>query len=100
MSSDIKTSEGRVVGSWDGVSAEELKKELARIRQALAAEGKGEKVNPRDIPHRDQLPDDLKSFNAYPLWCCDKEGSCLVGAGANRIEPVDKVLSFSLVDHH
>jgi len=100
MSDEIKTNEGRVVGSWDGNSAEALKQELARIRQVLASEGKGEKVNFRDIPHRDQLPADLHSFNAYPLWCCDKNGSCLVGAAANRIEPVEKVLAFSLVDHH
>jgi hypothetical protein len=66
----------------------------------LASEGKGEKVHFRDIPHRDQLPPDLHNFNAYPLWGCDKNGSCLVGAAANRIEPVAKVLSFSLVEHH
>ena len=100
MSDEIKSSEGRVVGSWDGNSAEELKQELARIRRMLASEGKGEKVQPRDMPHRDQLPPDLESFNAYPLWGCDKNGSCLVGAGANRIESVKKVLAFSLVDHH
>jgi hypothetical protein len=99
MSDEIKSNEGRVVGSWDGNSAEELKQELARIRQMLASEGKGEKVQPRDMPHRDQLPTDLQSFNAYPLWGCDK-GSCLVGAGANRIEPMEKVLAFSLVEHH
>ena len=79
MSDEIKTNEGRVVGSWDGNSAEALKQELARIRQVLASEGKGEKVQFRDIPHRDQLPADLHSFNAYPLWGCDKSGSCLVG---------------------
>lgn len=100
MSNDITTTDGRVVGAWDGVSAEDLKKEIARIKQELASVGKGERVTPREIPHRDQLPDDLKTFNAYPLWGCDKDGSCLVGAGANRIEPVDKVLSYSLVDHH
>jgi hypothetical protein len=100
MSDEIKTSEGRVVGSWNGNSAEELKQELTRIRQVLASEGKGEKVQPRDMPHRDQVPTDLQNFNAYPLWGCDKNGSCLVGAGANRIEPVSKVLSFSLVEHH
>ena len=66
MSDEIKTNEGRVVGSWDGNSAEALKQELARIRQVLASEGKGEKVQFRDVPHRDQLPADLHSFNAYP----------------------------------
>jgi hypothetical protein len=42
----------------------------------------------------------LLNFNAYPLWGCDKAGNCVVGAGANRIEPVAKVLAFSLVEHH
>lgn len=100
MSNDIKTSEGRVVGSWDGVSAKDFMQELMRIRNQLAAERNGEKINPRDMPHRDQLPEDLKQFNAYPLWGCDKSGQCVVGAGANRIEAVEKVLSFSLVEHH
>ena len=100
MSDNIKTSEGRVVGSWNGSSALELKNEVGRIKQRLAAEKSSEKLIPRDMPHRDQIPDDLKSFNAYPLWGCDKSGSCLVGAGANRIESVQKVLAFSLVEHH
>jgi hypothetical protein len=100
MSDDIKTYEGRLVGSWNGNSAQELMTELARIKKQLAAEKSSEKLNHRDIPHRDQIPDDLKAFNAYPLWGCDKSGSCLVGASANRIEPVQKVLSFSLVEHH
>ena len=100
MSDDIKTREGRVVGSWDGVSAEDLKTEMLRIIKTLAEDRNGEKVDARDMPHRDQLPDDLQNFNAYPVWGCDKEGSCLVGAGANRIEPVDKVLAYSLVEHH
>jgi hypothetical protein len=100
MSNEIKTNEGRVVGHWDGVSAKDLMAELGRIRKELATDGKGEKIQPRDMPHRDQLPSDLHQFNAYPLWGCDKNGQCVVGAGANRIEPVEKVLSFSLVEHH
>lgn len=100
MSDEIKTSEGRIVGIWNGESAQDLLKELARIRQMLAAEKSKEKLVPREMPHRDQLPADLSNFNAYPLWGCDKKGSCVVGAGANRIEPVEKVLSFSLVEHH
>ena len=100
MSDEIKTTAGRVVGTWNGESANDLMKELGRIRSELAAERKGEKVNHREMPHRDQIPDDLQKFNAYPLWGCDKHGQCVVGAGANRIEPVEKVLSFSLVEHH
>lgn len=100
MSDEIKTNEGRVVGQWNGESAEDLKTELMRIRQELAEARTGEKIQAKDMPHRDQLPEDLADFRAYPLWGCDKSGSCVVGAGANRIEPVEKVLSFSLVDHH
>ncbi|MBS0232215.1 MAG: hypothetical protein JSR99_01880 [Proteobacteria bacterium] len=100
MSNEIKTSQGRVVGSWNGESAQDLLKELGRIRQMLSAEKSTDKIMPREMPHRDQLPADLVNFNAYPLWGCDKKGSCVVGAGANRIEPVQKVLSFSLVEHH
>ncbi len=100
MSDEVKTSEGRAVGSWDGGSVEDLKQEITRINQVLASEGKGERFAAREMPHREQLHPDLQSFNAYPLWGCDKQGSCLVGAGANRIEPVEKVLLFSLIDHH
>jgi hypothetical protein len=100
MSNEIKTSEGRVVGSWDGVSAKAFMDELMRIRNELAAAGKGEKLQPKEMPHRDQLPADLHQFKAYPLWGCDKSGMCVVGAGANRLEPTEKVLAFSLVEHH
>jgi len=52
------------------------------------------------MPHREQLPEDLHSFKAYHIWGCDKSGRCLVGTNADRIEPVEKVRSFSLIDHH
>jgi hypothetical protein len=81
MSDDIKTNEGRVVGSWNGKSAQDLSRELTRIRQALAAERSSEKLVPRDMPHREQLHKDLLNFNAYPLWGCDKTGNCVVGVG-------------------
>jgi hypothetical protein len=66
MSDEIKTNEGRVVGSWDGNSVEDLKRELTRIRQVLASEGKGEKVQPRDVPHRDQLHPDCRASTLAP----------------------------------
>lgn len=100
MSDEIKTADGRVAGTWNGQSADDLKVELTRIKQRLAADKSGDKLLPRDMPHRDQIPKDLQHFNAYPLWGCDKSGMCLVGAAANRIEPLQKVLSFSLVEHH
>ena len=100
MSNDIKTDSGRVVGSWNGQSVKDLMNELGNIRKQLASERSSEKLNAKDMPHREQIHQDLQNFNAYPLWGCDKTGSCLVGAAANRIEPQEKVLSFSLVDHH
>jgi hypothetical protein len=100
MSNDIKTSSGRKVGEWSGQNATELLDELARIRQALKEEASTERLVAREMPHRDQLPEDLHNFKAYHIWGCDQGGNCVVGTHANRIEPLDKVRSFSLIDHH
>jgi len=97
---EIKTSSGRVVGSWDGKSSKELMAEIRRIKVALAQEKSSDTLVSKEMPHREQIHADLQNFNAYHLWGCDVNGECLVGAGANRIESVDKVLSFSLIDHH
>ena len=66
MSDDIKTNEGRVVGSWNGESAQELLRELTRIRQVLASERGSEKILPRDMPHRDQLHEDPSQTRPLP----------------------------------
>jgi len=97
---EIKTNSGRVVGSWDGVCVKQLMAEIARIKTAMVQEKATDSLDSRTIPHRDQIHEDLQNFKAYHLWGCDKSGQCLVGTGANRIESVEKVLSFSLVDHH
>jgi hypothetical protein len=97
---EIKTNTGRVVGSWNGECAKQLMAEIARINQALAQEKATDKVDSGEMPHREQIHNDLQNFKAYHLWGCDKNGQCLVGTAANRIESVQKVLSFSLVDHH
>jgi len=97
---DIKSSGGRVVGSWNGDRARDLMAEIARVKQGLHQEGGGETLDSRTMPHREQLPEDLLNFKAYHLWGCDKHGECLVGTGANRVESVEKVLSFSLIEHH
>lgn len=97
---EIKTSSGRVVGSWDGKCVKELMAEISRIKTAMAKEGASDALISKEMPHRDQLHEDLLSFKAYHLWGCDVNGQCLVGSGANRIESVEKVLSFSLIDHH
>ena len=100
MSDEIKTNAGRVVGRWNGDSAQDLMGEIARIKQALRQENSSETLDSRAMPHREQLPTDLLEFRAYHLWGCDKRGSCVVGTNANRIESVEKVLSFSLIEHH
>lgn len=97
---DIKTKNGRVVGFWDGNYARDLMAEIARIKKMLAEENAGDSLDSREMPHRDQLHEDLHNFRAYHLWGCDKHGECVVGTNANRIESVEKVLAFSLIDHH
>ena len=99
MSNDIKTSAGTVVGQWDGQNADDLSKELQRIVASLRQQNSAEKLAARDMPHRDQIPEDLRTFKAYTLWGCDARGMCVVGAAANRLES-EKVRAFSLIDHH
>jgi hypothetical protein len=100
MSDEIKTNDGRVVGQWSGENVEALRVELQRIREALRSESSRERLVAKQMPHREQLPEDLHSFKAYHIWGCDTSGQCLVGTNADRIEPLDKVRSFSLIDHH
>ncbi|WP_018078615.1 hypothetical protein [Thiobacillus denitrificans] len=100
MSDEIKTNAGRVVGHWDGQQATQLMSELANIRQQMLKEGSEDKLIAREMPHRDQLPEDLHSFKAYHIWGCDAGGNCVVGTNANRIESIQKVRSFSLIEHH
>ena len=100
MSNEIKTNAGRTVGQWSGERAEELQTELSRIRAELKAGNSTERLVAKEMPHRDQLPEDLHKFKAYHIWGCDLSGNCVVGTHADRIEPLDKVRSFSLIDHH
>ncbi len=100
MSDEIKTNSGRIVGQWSGESAKELQGELARIRGELQSDNSSDRLVAKQMPHREQLPEDLHNFKAYHIWGCDHDGNCLVGTHANRIEPLEKVRSFSLIDHH
>lgn len=100
MSDEIVTQSGVVKGSWNGVDVKELQAELTRIRQELKNEGNTDKLVAADMPHRDQLPEDLKNFNAYPIWGFDKQENCLCGARANRIVPAEDVRRYSMVEHH
>lgn len=97
---EIKTSSGRVIGSWNGEHVRDLMAEIARIKNILTQENSADTLDSRLMPHREQLHKDLLTFKAYHLWGCDKHGECLVGTNANRIESMEKVLSFSLIDHH
>lgn len=100
MSNDIKTVGGTVVGQWNGDNAADLSAELQRIIKGLREENSSDKLNSREMPHRNQIPEDLQAFKAYALWGCDKRGQCVVGAGANRLESIEKVRSFSIIEHH
>jgi hypothetical protein len=100
MSNEIKTESGKVVGQWDGAVATDLMSELKKIMKQLRDEGGRDKLNPKDMPHREQIPEDLQTFQPYRLWGCDKSQTCVVGARADRLEPVAKVRAFSFVEHH
>lgn len=94
MSNDITSRQGAVVGQWDGREVGALKAELARIKRELLSQGSGDKVEPQGVPHREQLPEDLREFTAYIIWACDQSGECLVGSGANRTESVESIREF------
>ncbi len=100
MTNEIKTDAERVVGQWDGRSADDLQSELERIFREMREDKARDRLVARQMPHREQLPEDLQSFNAYHIWGCDPEGRCVVGTRADRIEPVDKIRTYSLIDHH
>ena len=100
MSDEIKTQSGEHVGTWNGDDVNDLMSELMRIRQNLKNAGSVDKVIPAEMPHRDQLPEDLRSFNAYPIWGYDRQDNCLCGARANRIVAAADVRQYSMVDHH
>ena len=96
MVNEIKTRMGRTVGVWDGESVRDLQAELDIIRQKLSQDTSEDRLFPAGIPHRDQLPEDLKNFPAYPIWACDQSGNCLCGAMANRTVSVEDVRQYSI----
>ena len=100
MSNQITSLLGRTVGSWNGEDISELQNELNRIRREELASQPGDKLIVKGIPHRNQLPEDLHDFRAYPIWGCDVNENCLCGARANRIVTVADVRQYSLIDHH
>ena len=100
MNNEIKTRSGRAVGAWDGKRIEDLQIEMARIKASLSAEGSADRLAATEMPHLDQLPEDLRTFRAYPIWGCDLNQNCLCGANANRVVSVKDVRQYSMIDHH
>ncbi|AKB44191.1 hypothetical protein MSVAZ_1922 [Methanosarcina vacuolata Z-761] len=49
-------------------------------------------VNLRALPVREFHKETVDKYSAYPIWTCDFEGSCLVGAEKFEIEPIDLIL--------
>lgn len=94
MSDDITSRSGTAVGQWDGKDVNDLKQELARIKRELISQGAGDKVEPKGVPHQEQMPEDLHDFTAYIIWACDQKSECLVGSGANRTESVASIREF------
>jgi hypothetical protein len=49
-------------------------------------------VNLRALPVREFHKESVEKYSAYPIWTCDFEGSCLVGAEKFEIESIDSIL--------
>jgi hypothetical protein len=49
-------------------------------------------VNLRAFPVREFYKDVVDKYSAYPIWTCDFEGSCLVGAEKFEIERIDAII--------
>lgn len=100
MTDEIVTRTGRSVGTWNGESVQDLQLELDRVRQQLSQDAPDDRLFPAGVPHRDQLPEDLHKFSAYPIWACDQAENCLCGARANRVVSVEDVRQYSMIEHH
>ncbi|AKB28898.1 hypothetical protein MSSIT_2179 [Methanosarcina siciliae T4/M] len=49
-------------------------------------------VNLRALPVREFHKEAVEKYSStYPIWTCDFEGSCLVGADKFEIEPIDSI---------
>jgi hypothetical protein len=49
-------------------------------------------VDLRALPVREFHKESVEKYSAYPIWTCDFEGSCLVGAEKFEIESIDSIL--------
>lgn len=69
-----------------------LLKELTEILHGILDEKLDKYVNLRALPVREFHRETVDKYSAYPIWTCDFEGSCLVGAEKFEIEPIDSIL--------
>ncbi|MBI4383447.1 MAG: hypothetical protein HY579_05365 [Nitrospinae bacterium] len=75
-----------VLGYWNGLSIDDLARELERIEEDADPNYAG-------LPHGQNIPEDLRdeAEKDYPIWACDVTGRCLVGENATRIENADAI---------
>lgn len=69
-----------------------LLKELTEVLYGTLELKLDKYINLRALPVREFFKDIVDKYSAYPIWTCDFEGSCLVGAEKFEIEPIDLIL--------
>lgn len=69
-----------------------LLNELTEILYGTLEEKLDKYVNLRGLPVREFHKESVEKYSAYPIWTCDFEGSCLVGAEKFEIESIDSIL--------
>lgn len=69
-----------------------LLNELIEILHDTLDEKLDKYVNLRTLPVRAFHKETVEKYSAYPIWTCDFEGSCLVGAEKFEIEPIDSII--------
>lgn len=69
-----------------------LLNELTEILYDTLDERLDKYVSLRSLPVRAFHKEAVEKYSAYPIWTCDFEGSCLVGAEKFEIESIDSIL--------
>lgn len=69
-----------------------LLNELSEMLNDTLEEKLDKYINLRSLPVREFHKESVEKYSAYPIWTCDFEGSCLVGANKFEIEPIDLIL--------
>jgi len=75
----------------DGI--ESLIEELENIESGMSEEDFKNwwDKNGSDLPVSATYRDRVLKRSSYPIWACDDEGFCLVGATADEIEYIDDI---------